>query len=96
MYCLFTGFKKMIKKKNTDIHTDTKAPFPSHMNLSPVLTIEPEAKSPWAQGLDYEGGSQWPPHALQAQDTRLKEPMSQQPPCMLSWALDIVVAPWIL
>ena len=85
----------MIKKKSTDIHTDTdaKAPVPNLMNLSPVLTTEPAAERPCAQGLGSGGGSQWPPRPLQAQDTRLKGQIHQWPPYMLSWALAIVIAP---
>lgn len=83
MYCLYTGLKNE-KKKNTDIHTDTdaKAPVPNHMNLSPVLTMEPAAERPWAQRLGSEGGSQWPLHPLQAQDIGLKKQKFQQPPHM--------------
>ena len=88
------ALEKMIKQKNTEIHIDTdiKAPVPNHMNLSPVLTIETEAKSHWAKGLGCEGGSWWLLHQLQAQDTRLKEHMFQLSPCMLFWALATVVS----
>lgn len=96
MYCLYTSLKNEKKKKEKHRHTHRHrhkgAPVPNHMNLGPVLTIESASEHPWAQRLGSEGGSQWPLHPLQAQDIRLKEQMFQGPPCMLSWALAVVVA----